>query len=108
MLNELGMSVNELGQAHYVIISLKDRSIKILNPNVVELDTPQGKMYQIAGGEQVAETHVEEMEHQSYTPSDEDVAIVAMQAGVTEDEARRALTESNGDLARAILSLKKK
>jgi len=34
------------------------------------------------------------------------VALVAAQAGVSEEEARRALIEAGGDLAKAILSLR--
>jgi nascent polypeptide-associated complex subunit alpha len=38
--------------------------------------------------------------------NDEDVKIVADQAGVSEDAAREALMTSGGDLADAILKLK--
>jgi len=40
--------------------------------------------------------------------TDDDVRMVAMQAGVSEEDARSALEETNGDIAEAILKLKKK
>ncbi len=46
-----------------------------------------------------------EIEEQSF--SDEDAKTVAAQAGVSEEEAREALKETNGDLAEAIMKLKK-
>lgn len=102
------MSVNELGQAREVIIDLADKTIRILNPTVIELDTVQGKIFQLIGGEMREEMGHGQAAAQTYEPSEEDVALVALQAGVSEDEARRALIESNGDLARAILTLKKR
>ena len=47
-----------------------------------------------------------EMIEEEYVPPDEDVALVAAQAGVDEDLAREALKEVKGDLAKAILLLK--
>jgi nascent polypeptide-associated complex subunit alpha len=40
--------------------------------------------------------------------SDEDVLLVAQQAGVTKEVAEEALKEAEGDLARAILKLSSK
>ncbi|MCS4542081.1 MAG: nascent polypeptide-associated complex protein, partial [Euryarchaeota archaeon] len=39
--------------------------------------------------------------------SDDDVKLVAEQAKVTEEQARKALEQTNGDLAAAILLLQK-
>ena len=40
--------------------------------------------------------------------TEEDIKLVSMQTGVTPKEAERALKETNGDLARAIINLKTK
>jgi nascent polypeptide-associated complex subunit alpha len=40
--------------------------------------------------------------------SEDDVEFVASQAGVSREEARRALLESRGDIAEAILKLREK
>jgi len=58
-------------------------------------------IYQVLGEAVEVAEGVEELE-----VSEEDVQLVASQAGVSLEEARRALKESGGDLARAILMLK--
>jgi nascent polypeptide-associated complex subunit alpha len=68
------------------------------------LKTGGEKVVQLVGGEVVEEKAVEEVP--AYTPVEEDVLIVASQAGVSEEEARQALVEAGGDLAKAILSLR--
>jgi nascent polypeptide-associated complex subunit alpha len=105
MLSSLGVSMEELGLAKEVTIELQDRTIKISGPAVVAINSQAGRIYQIVGGEEF-EPQKEELGKPAYEPSPEDIALVAAQAGVEPDEARRALIESGGDLARAIMSLR--
>lgn len=105
MMSSLGVSMKELGTAREVMIMLEDKRIRISNPSIVALDTAAGKIYQIIGGEVVEEQAIE-TKQAAYEPSPEDIALVAMQAGVTEEQARVALIEAEGDLAKAILALK--
>jgi len=105
MMSSLGVSMKELGTAREVTITLEDKKIKINNPSIVALDTAAGKIYQIIGGEETEE--IQQAEKQpTYEPTPEDIALVAMQAGVTEEQAKAALIEAEGDLAKAILALK--
>lgn len=101
--------MNELGEAR-VLIELADRRIRLEGATVVELEGPMGKVYQLVGGRAVEESATPEEVQAPVASapevSEEDVALVAAQAGVSEDEARRALIESGGDLAKAILSLR--
>lgn len=101
--------MNELGEAR-VLIELGERRIRLEGVTVVELEGPMGKVYQLVGGREVEEVAVSEEVQATAASvpevSDEDVALVAAQAGVSEEEARRALIEAGGDLARAILSLR--
>lgn len=106
MISSLGVSMKELGTAIEVTITLKDKKIRITNPNVIALDTAAGKAYQIIGGEEIEEAPQPEPKQATYEPTPEDIALVAMQAGVTEEQARTALIETGGDLAKAILALK--
>ncbi len=106
MMSSLGISMKELGTAIEVTITLTDKKIRINNPNIVSLDTAAGRVYQIIGGEEIEETPQPESKQPTYEPTPEDIAIVAMQAGVTEEQARTALIEAGGDLAKAILALK--
>ena len=105
MMSSLGVSMKELGTAKEVTITLEDKKIRINNPSIVALDTAAGKIYQIIGGEEVEE-QLMETKQVTYEPTPEDIALVAMQAGVTEEQARTALIEAEGDLAKAILALK--
>lgn len=107
LLSSAGVEVNELGEAD-VTIDFGDRKVTLRRAKVVQVEGPIGKMYQIVGGEEVSGEVVPtapEAEH-GIEISEDDVALVAAQAGVSEEEARRALVEAGGDLARAILSLR--
>jgi len=84
-----------------VIIRCPDRNIIIKDPSVQKVNMMGQKSYQISG-EEIEEASQDE----AITISEEDIATVAGQAGVSEDDARKALEESNGDIAEAILKLK--
>ncbi len=107
LLSSAGIEVNELGEAD-VTIDFGDRKITLRRAKVVQVEGPIGKMYQIVGGEEVSGEAVPSAPgaEQGIEISEDDVALVATQAGVSEEEARRALIEAGGDLARAILSLR--
>ncbi len=107
ILSSAGIEVNELGEAD-VTIDFGDRKVTLRRAKVVQVGGPVGKMYQIVGGEEVSGEEVstaQEAQH-GIEVSEEDVALVAAQAGVSEEEARRALIEAGGDLAKAILYLR--
>ena len=103
MLGNLGLDLKELGKADQVIIRFPNREIILEGPNVLEMKVENESIYQIVGGERV---EGEMMGEAKYEPSEEDLALVAAQAGVSEEEARNALIEAGGDLAKAILLLK--
>jgi len=103
MLGNLGLDVKELGRASRIVIELDGKTIIVENANVFEMRVEDESIFQIVGGE-VSEG--EKIEEERYEPSSEDVMLVAAQAGVSEEEARSALIEANGDLAKAILLLK--
>jgi len=94
MMRQLGMEMEEL-DAKEVIIRLEDREIIISNPKVSVVKAMNQRTYQVVGEEKEVQRIPEE-----------DVTIVAEQAGVNEEEALRALRESGGDLAEAIMKLK--
>ncbi len=54
---------------------------------------------------QVVAADIEEKQREVPTFKEEDVMLVMTQAGVPKEKAVRALTESKGDIAQAILSL---
>ncbi|MCD6536232.1 MAG: nascent polypeptide-associated complex protein [Thaumarchaeota archaeon] len=107
MLGNLGLDLKELGTAEEVVIRLQDKELVLKNPSVVEMRIEGESIYQIIGGE-LEEREAEQKMEEVYEPSQEDIALVAAQAGVGEEEAKNALIEAEGDLAKAILLLKSK
>jgi len=124
-----GIEGMEQIDAKRVIIQCSDRQIVIDNPQVVALkqsgmtihqvigeptehdlsetlaDVPEGAEGQVVEGEVEEELTEEEISSESQI-SQQDVMLVSAQAGVSEDVAKAALEEADGDLARAILNLK--
>ncbi len=99
MMRQMGMKMEEL-PATEVVIRLADGEIVIKNPGVSVVEVQGQKTYQIIGGEESAGSADENL-------SEEDIDMVASQAGVSKDDARRALEDSGGDLAAAIIALTK-
>ena len=104
MLSSLGLDLKELGTAEEVVIRFHDREIILRNPSVVMLNVERERIFQIVGGEE--EEREVKTETPPYEPSQDDVMLVMAQTGVSEEEARQALVETNGDLAKAILMLR--
>lgn len=104
MMQKMGMKVDEVPAVSQVIIKTASKDIVIEEPNVT-LVTVQGQaMYQIAGGK-VLET-APQAQTPAAAPPETDVQLVAQQTGKSVDEARKALADAGGDLAKAILTLK--
>ena len=103
MMQKMGMKVDEVPAVSQVIIKTAGKDIVIEEPTV-NLVTVQGQaMYQIAGGrvsESSTETPIQTV------PLESDVQLVAQQTERSLEEARKALAEAGGDLAKAILTLK--
>jgi len=108
MMQKMGMKVDEVANVSQVLIKTESRHIVIEEPTVTVV-TMQGQvMYQIAGG-RVSEAVPQPVPEAQVTiqPAPEsDVQLVAQQTGKSVEEARKALSEAGGDLAKAILALK--
>jgi nascent polypeptide-associated complex subunit alpha len=95
MAKQLGMKM-ETVEAEQVVIKLQSGGeIIIDNPQVSRINVMGQDTFQITGD-------VSEKEDES---EEDDVEIVAEKAGVSHDEARRVLDQTN-DIAEAILKLK--
>ncbi len=97
MMKQLGMNMEEI-PATEVIIKTSDREIIITEPKVSKIKAMGQETFQIVGI--VSERELDE------GVSEDDVKLVMEQANVSEEEARRTLEET-GDIAEAILKLKK-
>ncbi len=97
-MKKLGVKQQDI-PASEVIIKSDGKDIVISNPKVVRVNMMGQESFQVTGD-------VEELSA-SVEISEDDVKTVSEQAGVSEEEARDAISKANGDLAEAILSLKK-
>ena len=101
LMERMGMSVNEMPSVSQVIIKTSTKEIVIDEPTVT-LTRMQGQnIYQIMGGK-VSEKEVASRE---VNILEEDVRLVAEQAKANPEAARKALEETKGDLAQAIMLL---
>ncbi|MBC7090439.1 MAG: nascent polypeptide-associated complex protein [Nitrososphaeria archaeon] len=97
-MDRLGLNMKEIPGVEEVIIHTVEKEIVIKNPTVSQVVAQGLQIYQIMGG-------IVEERQISKSYSEEDVLLVAQQAGVSKEVARAALEETNGDLAMAILKL---
>jgi len=100
MMKKMGLKMDELGDIERVILQGRGREIVIEGPAVTAIDMKGQRMYQVAGGS-VTERALEK----ELVIPEEDVLLVAQQAGVSMDRAQAALEEAERDLAKAILML---
>jgi nascent polypeptide-associated complex subunit alpha len=97
-----GLSIEQLEGVESVIIKFRDKEMIVKNPQVTSMKVGEQMIFQVAGEVEEKALTVEE----ELSISEEDVQLVASQAGVSLEEARKALKATKGDLARAILYLK--
>ena len=98
-MKKMGMKMEDLNGVTEVIIRFEDKELIIDNPSVSLMNVMGQETYQIEG-----QSREVELEYEVEIP-DEDVEMVANQANVSEDTARKALEECKGDLAEAIMKL---
>jgi nascent polypeptide-associated complex subunit alpha len=99
MMKKMGVQQVDI-PATEVIIKTDGKEIVITNPSVAKVNMMGQETFQISGN--VAEREI------STIPeiSDDDVKTVVGQANVSEEEAKKALEEHDGDIAETIISLK--
>ncbi len=111
MMKKMGIEQNELKGVKEVIIRFEDKEWQIANAQVMVIKQAGNESYQVSGnkiergltsGGEVTEVAESEIE----IPV-EDAALVAGQTGVDIETAIETLKETGGDLAAAILKLRK-
>lgn len=100
MMKKLGMQQEEI-DATEVIIKTSEKEIVITEPSVAKVNIMGQETFQISGNVHEREKTVE------VEISDDDVAMVAEQANVSVKKAKEALEQTKGNIAEAILKLKK-
>ena len=100
MMKKMGIQQVEIS-ATEVIIKTPEKEIIITEPQVSKINMMGQETFQIIGNINERELSTEP------EINEEDIKTVMEQADVTEEEAKKAIEDSEGDLAKAILSLKK-
>ena len=100
MMQRMGLNMNQIPNVEQVVIQAEDKVIFIEGPDVAILEVQGQKIFQVSGGK-----IREKIEERKITISEEDIRLVADQTGKSSEEARKALDECDGDLAKAILLL---
>ncbi|MEM3377431.1 MAG: nascent polypeptide-associated complex protein [Candidatus Bathyarchaeia archaeon] len=106
MMQRMGMNMDAVPDVEQVVIKTSSKEITIEQPEVAILEMQGQKIFQVIGGK-VTEKAPERAAASAprFTVSEEDVKLVADQTGKSVEEARKALEECEGDLAKAILLL---
>ncbi|TYL40239.1 nascent polypeptide-associated complex protein [Natronococcus pandeyae] len=113
MMEQMGIDVEDV-EAEEVIIRTDEFDLVFDDAEVTKMDARGQETYQIigspeqvesgaAGGSAAGDAGADE-ESGSAIP-DDDIEIVATRTGVSEDEAREALEDNDGDLAAAVEAL---
>jgi len=102
MMQRMGLSMEGIPDVEEVIIRTAKKEIIVNNPEVAVLDLHGQRIFQVTG--QITEKEVEK----KMEIPEEDVRLVADQTGKSMEEAEKALEETGGDLAKAILLLQAK
>jgi nascent polypeptide-associated complex subunit alpha len=106
-MKRMGIEQEELDGVEEVVIRTADKEYVIRNAAVTAITAQGQKIWQVIG-EPIVRERADAKKAQAAAPSsipDEDVQLVAEKAGVSEDEARRALEEAGGEPAEAIIRL---
>ena len=101
MMRQLGIDVKEVENVQEVIIRTSTQEIVFDKPEVTIMTAQGQKTYQVVGSPRTAARGAPA----PLVIPDEDVKLVAEQSGKSPAEARKALEETKGDIAEAIVKL---
>ena len=115
MMKQMGIDVDEL-DVEEVIIRTSEEELYFSDAQVTKMDARGQETYQVVGSPDSREKgsgdapaveagDADADESGDAGVPDEDVELVAMRAGVPEDQAREALEANDGDLAAAVSEL---
>ncbi len=106
LMKRMGLSMDAMPDVQQVVFKTSMKEIVVEEPEVAIMNLKGQKVFQVTGGKITEKTLTAE-ENKLLIP-EEDVRLVADQTGRGVEEARQALEESGGDLAKAILLLQTK
>ena len=109
MMEQMGIDVEDV-EAEEVIIRTDEFDLVFDDAEVTKMDARGQETYQIIGSPEQVESgaggsSAGAAEAGGSAIPDDDIEIVATRTGVSEDEAREALEDNDGDLAAAVEDL---
>ncbi len=106
-MKRLGIEQEEIDGVEEVVIRTATKEFVIRDPNVTAMTAQGQKIWTVVGEPIVRDRADAKKSEPSKAPAipDEDVALVAEKAGVSEEEARKALEACGGEPAEAIIRL---
>ena len=104
MMKRMGIDQQELADVEEVIIRTKTKELVIKDAAVTAVTVQGQKSYQVAGTVQERERKREERTEEGGIPQ-EDIKLVMDQTGCSASEAKKALQETDGAPAEAILKI---
>ena len=99
MMKRMGISTEEIKDVEQIIIKTSSKDYVFDKAEVTIMIVQNQKTFQIVGEPKIIEKEI------TLKIPQEDIQLVAQQAGVSEEEAKRALEECNGEPAEAIIKL---
>ncbi len=97
MMRRLGINVKNIENVEKVIIQTDSKEYIFDDAEVTVMEAQGQKTFQISGKPVIKDRSEDQL--------NEDVKLVVEQTGKSEEEAKKALEETNGDIAEAILKL---
>ena len=97
MMRKLGISVKNIDNVEKIIIQTDSKEYIFKDAEVTVMDAKGQKTYQITGNPIIRDRSDDTLK--------EDIKLVMDQTSKSEEEAKKALEDSNGDIAEAILKL---
>ncbi|UCB58879.1 MAG: nascent polypeptide-associated complex protein [Thermoplasmatales archaeon] len=102
MMKRLGINVKEIENVEKIIIRTDTKEYIFDEAEVTIMDAQGQKTYQISGRPKII---LRKAQKEEETIPHEDIDLVAKQTGKSKAEAKKALVETKGDIAEAILKL---
>lgn len=103
LMKRMGLSMDAMPDVQQVVFKTSIKEIIVEEPEVAILNLKGQKVFQVTGGKITEKAFA--VEEKAPSIPEEDVRLVADQTGRSLEEAKQALEESGGDLAKAILLL---
>ena len=103
-MKKMGIKTEEMNDVEEVIIKMQDRSLVIKKPEVTLMEVQGQKTFQIVGDPEIVHGEVSS-EPVGLVIPEEDIELVAAQANVSYEKAKRALEECDGEPAESIIAL---